>query len=94
MTWDEVLADRCLQDLPYKIELNRWGNIEMSPARNRHGRFQRKSLTSCAYNFHSPLTESAIAPTTSKPEALSLSDRPRAMKIKYRPWTGAKHMKT
>ena len=40
MTWDEVLADRCLQDLPYKIELNKWGNIEMSPARNRHGEFQ------------------------------------------------------
>lgn len=40
MTWDEVLADRSLQDLPYKIELNKWGNIEMSPARNRHGEFQ------------------------------------------------------
>ena len=42
MTWDEVLADRCLQDLPYKIELNKWGNIEMSPARNRHGKYQGK----------------------------------------------------
>lgn len=40
MTWDEVCADPCLQDLPYKIELNKWGNIEMSPARNRHGEFQ------------------------------------------------------
>ncbi len=29
-----------MQDLPYKIELNKWGNIEMSPARNRHGKFQ------------------------------------------------------
>ena len=36
MTWEEVLADRSLQDLPYKIELNKWGNIEMSPAKNRH----------------------------------------------------------
>ncbi len=42
MTWDEVLADRCLQDLPYKIELNKWGNIEMSPARNRHGKHQSR----------------------------------------------------
>ncbi len=42
MTWDEVLADRCLQDLPYKIELNHWGQIVMSPARNRHGKFQGK----------------------------------------------------
>ncbi len=40
MTWEEVCADRCLQDLPYKIELNKWGNIEMSPARARHGDFQ------------------------------------------------------
>ena len=40
MTWEEVCADPCLQDLPYKIELNKWGNIEMSPARNRHGEYQ------------------------------------------------------
>ena len=42
MTWEEVCDDPALQDLPYKIELNRWGNIEMSPARNRHGEFQAK----------------------------------------------------
>ena len=42
MTWEEVCADRCLQDLPYKIELNKWGNIEMSPARNQHGKFQSR----------------------------------------------------
>ena len=40
MTWEEVCADPLLQDLPYKIELNKWGNIEMSPARNRHGEYQ------------------------------------------------------
>jgi Uma2 family endonuclease len=37
MTWDDVLADPSLQDLPYKIELNRAGRIEMSPASNQHG---------------------------------------------------------
>ena len=42
MTWEEVCADPLLQDLPYKIELNQWGNIEMSPARNRHGEFQSR----------------------------------------------------
>ncbi len=31
--WAEVVADRTLRDLPYKIELNAWGKIEMSPAR-------------------------------------------------------------
>lgn len=40
MNWAEVLADRSLRDLPYKIELDRHGNIVMSPASNRHGRFQ------------------------------------------------------
>jgi Uma2 family endonuclease len=40
MTWAEVLADPCLQDLPYKIELNRWGEIVMSPASNWHGSYQ------------------------------------------------------
>ncbi len=40
MTWEEVCADPTLQDLPYKIELDKWGNILMSPARSRHGDFQ------------------------------------------------------
>lgn len=40
MRWEEVLRDPTLQDLPYKIELNAWGKIEMSPASNRHGRLQ------------------------------------------------------
>lgn len=40
MQWSEVLADPSLQNLPYKIELDRYGNIVMSPASNRHGRLQ------------------------------------------------------
>lgn len=40
MQWAEVIADETLRDLPYKIELDRWGNILMSPASNRHGRVQ------------------------------------------------------
>jgi len=40
MRWNEVLRDPTLQDLPYKIELNAWGKVEMSPASNRHGRLQ------------------------------------------------------
>ena len=37
MNWQEVCADPLLRDLPYKIELNEWGQIVMSPASNRHG---------------------------------------------------------
>ena len=40
MTWADVMAHPQLQDLPLKIELNRWGRIERSPASNEHGRVQ------------------------------------------------------
>jgi len=40
--WAEVVNDPTLRDLPYKIELNAWGKIEMSPASNRHGRLQAR----------------------------------------------------
>ncbi len=40
MQWQEVVNDPTLQDLPYKIELNEWGNIEMSPASFIHGSLQ------------------------------------------------------
>ncbi len=40
LRWNEVCRDPSLQDLPYKIELNAWGKVEMSPASNRHGRLQ------------------------------------------------------
>lgn len=37
MTWEEVCNDPNLQDLPYKIELNKYGQIVMSPASNWRG---------------------------------------------------------
>ncbi|MCX8004138.1 MAG: Uma2 family endonuclease, partial [Burkholderiaceae bacterium] len=40
LRWAEVCADPTLRDLPYKIELNAYGTIEMSPANNRHARLQ------------------------------------------------------
>ena len=40
MLWSEVLADDSLKNLPYKIELNEKGHIEMAPASNRHGFLQ------------------------------------------------------
>jgi Uma2 family endonuclease len=42
MQWQDVLADKSLRDLPYKIELNEYGHIEMSPASFTHSRFQGK----------------------------------------------------
>ena len=40
MEWAEVISNPLLQNLPFKIELNRFGKILMSPASNRHGRIQ------------------------------------------------------
>jgi Uma2 family endonuclease len=40
MNWQEVCDDPILRELPYKIELNEWGQIVMSPASNRHGMLQ------------------------------------------------------
>jgi Uma2 family endonuclease len=40
--WAEVITDRTLRDLPYKIELNAWGKIELSPASNRRGLLQAR----------------------------------------------------
>jgi Uma2 family endonuclease len=40
MNWQDVLNDKSLQDLPYKIELNARGVIEMSPATNWHAFWQ------------------------------------------------------
>lgn len=42
MRWQDVLADTSLQNLPYKIELNEKGIIEMSPASFGHSRLQGK----------------------------------------------------
>ncbi|MDJ1184560.1 Uma2 family endonuclease [Roseofilum casamattae] len=40
MNWQDVCENRTLQDLPFKIELNRWGQIVMSPAKLKHSFYQ------------------------------------------------------
>jgi len=40
MQWSEVLADPTLRGLPYKIELNEYGKILMTPVSNRGGNVQ------------------------------------------------------
>jgi Uma2 family endonuclease len=42
MRWSEVLQDKSLRELPYKIELDEYGKIVMTPASNRHGYLQSK----------------------------------------------------
>ena len=42
MEWSQVVEHPQLHDLSFKIELNEWGNIVMSPASNRHGNLQAR----------------------------------------------------
>ncbi len=42
LTWEDILADRSLRDLPYKIETNRHSKIIMSPASSWHGNYESK----------------------------------------------------
>ena len=54
--WGELCRDPSLEDLPYKIELNAWGKIEMSPASNRHGHLQGE----LAFQLRSQLSGGSI----------------------------------
>ena len=40
--WQELVNNPFFRDIPYKVELNRFGQILMSPASNRHGILQNK----------------------------------------------------
>lgn len=40
MDWSQVINDPLLKNLPFKIELNRFGKLLMSPASNWHGKVQ------------------------------------------------------
>ena len=42
MEWSSVIKNPYLKDLPFKIELDKWGKILMSPASNSHGNLQYK----------------------------------------------------
>lgn len=62
MNWQEVCDDKSLQNLPYKIELDQWGRIVMSPANNRHGRRQSRinNLLEKLLNSGEAITECSI----------------------------------
>ncbi len=62
MRWEEVCENKQLQDLPFKIELNKWGQIVMSPVKIKHsfyqGRIQR--LLESLMNTGEAMPECAI----------------------------------
>ena len=40
MNWQAICENPALKDLPFKVETNKWGKIELSPASNEHGLYQ------------------------------------------------------
>jgi Uma2 family endonuclease len=40
MDWESAIKNPFLKNLPFKIELDKWGKILMSPASNNHGHLQ------------------------------------------------------
>jgi Uma2 family endonuclease len=62
MDWQEVCEHPGLKDLPFKIELNEWGQIVMSPAKVYHSLFQGEIayLLRSASESGRTLTECAI----------------------------------
>ena len=63
MRWQEVCEDSHLKDLPYKIELNEYGKILMSPQKVYHSAFQGKLsyLLQTLLETGETLSECAIA---------------------------------
>src|SRR5258707_13886496 len=99
MNWLEVCEDKRLQNLPYKIELNRWGKIEMSPHRREHSLFQGEiayllrnllpnglALSECAIETTENVKVADVAwASRQRWESMAKSFR---MQTRRRKWTG------
>ena len=62
MNWQAICDNPLFRGMPFKLETDRWGKIEMSPASNKHGLFQiliAKWLLEFAPNGH-PIAECSI----------------------------------
>ena len=72
MQWSEVISNPILQDLPFKIELNKFGNILMSPASNHHGRIQVQMSINLANKL--PKGEVIAECSIETPEGVKVAD--------------------
>src|SRR5215203_6108347 len=51
--WQELMENPFFRDVPYKVELNKFGQILMSPASNRHGILQNRVARNIEYEKQS-----------------------------------------
>lgn len=62
MNWASICENPVLANLPYKIQTDKWGNIVMTPATNRHGIYQAKivALLSRLLSSGTVITECSV----------------------------------
>ena len=53
VSWDKICEDPNLQNLPYKIETNEYGQVVMSPSKYWHGSMQAKLVSTLALQMES-----------------------------------------
>lgn len=72
MEWSEVIDNPLLKNLPFKIELDKFGKLLMSPASNKHGLMQGKlsRLVGNKYPSGQIITECSIQ----TPEGVKVAD--------------------
>lgn len=66
MEWSDVINDSTLQNLPFKIELNKFGKLLMSPASNKHGIAQSRVSASLIRQFPEGITITECSINTSE----------------------------
>lgn len=86
MNWQEVCEHPSLQNLPFKIELDQWGRIVMSPAKVYHAVYQAEIAYALKFLLKKGriLTECAIATTkgTKVADVAWMSDE-RFLQVKH-----------
>lgn len=86
-SWADICADKSLQDLPYKIETNRFDQIVMSPASSWHSnyRFKIGFLLQTLMPEGTVLTELAIQTT----DGVKVADTAWISNERYKPYRRA-----
>ena len=89
-SWVDICADKSLQDLPYKVETNRFDQIIMSPATNLHSDFQSEigSLLKTLLQGGRALTKVAIQTT----DGIKVPDAAWISLERFRPHRRASHL--
>lgn len=72
MEWSEVLENPLFENLPFKIELNRFGQILMSPASNSHGNMEYR--VGRALESHCPPGEIIIECSIQTSDGVKVAD--------------------